>query len=81
MGEIIPTHILSDRKVYLLPFTFFFQKRSLSPSSCFMDVSLPPASPVTVPSKMLLRVSIVQSTFPKEEGRVDTRGLECAAHV
>lgn len=48
--------------------------------SCLMDVSLPPASPVIVPSKMLLKVSIIQRTFPREEGKANTRSLRCAAH-
>lgn len=45
-----------------------------------MDVSLPPASPVIVPFKMLLRVSIIQRIFSEEEGKAHTRGLRCAAH-
>lgn len=61
----------------LLPFV---TTENPSLSSCLMDVSLLPASPMIVPSKMLLKVSIIQRTFSREEGKADTRGLRCVVH-
>lgn len=49
---------------------------TISPSSYLMDVSLPPASPLIVPIKMLLKVSIIQRIFSEEEGKAHTKGPE-----